>query len=339
MTTLYHTPRNQRRAFTLVELLVVIAIIGILVALLLPAVQAAREAARRMSCQNQLKQLGLAAQNHHDVHKFFPTGGWGWNWMGDSNRGFGEDQPGSAHHTSLPYIEQQPLWDLGYGAPPGPSAFAPGASNWQSGTSLHALHAQRLATVVPYAFCPSRRRPRLYPGLDIIINADSVAKMAKSDYVFNCGDLTYNEISGGPSTLSQGDSWSDSQWWGGRTLPNGVSYRRSKVRIANVTDGTSNTYWAGEKYLNIANYETGTDQADNENMWSGFDNDTYRNASRQPWKDREGVSDPQRYGSAHPGGLNMVYCDGSVHTITYNIELVIHKRLANREDGEPVPQL
>jgi len=323
-----NTPRSNRPAFTLVELLVVIAIIGILVALLLPAVQAAREAARRMSCQNQLKQMGLAAHNHHDTHKFFPTGGWGWNWMGDSTRGFGEDQPGGAHHNILPWMEQQALWDIGHGV--------------TNENQRYQEHVQRLSTVVPYAYCPSRRRPRTYPGLKIVNNASpNPDKMSKSDYVFNCGDQNYNEISGGPGSLSQGDSMSENSWWPGSTFnnrPTGVSFRRSKIRIAHVQDGTSNTYFAGEKYLNIKNYETGTDQADNENMWAGFDNDTYRTASKQPLKDREGLSDPNRYGSSHAGGLNMVYCDGSVHTITYNIELVIHKRLANRGDGEPVPQ-
>ena len=87
--------RRRRFAFTLVELLVVIAIIGILVALLLPAIQAAREAARRATCVNQLKQIALAWQLHHDTHKFFPSGGWGYRYMADPDRGFGEKQPGA----------------------------------------------------------------------------------------------------------------------------------------------------------------------------------------------------------------------------------------------------
>ena len=104
---------RRRRAFTLVELLVVITIIGILIALLLPAVQQAREAARRAQCSNNLKQASLAMLQHEEKYKFLPTGGWGWFWVGLPDRGMGKTQPGGWLYCILPFIEQQPLYDLG----------------------------------------------------------------------------------------------------------------------------------------------------------------------------------------------------------------------------------
>jgi prepilin-type N-terminal cleavage/methylation domain-containing protein len=137
-----------RRGFTLVERLVVIAIIGILVALLLPAVQAAREAARRNQCKNNLRQIGLAMLNHVDTKKYFPSGGWGAHWEADPNRGSGEDQPGSWIYNMLPYIEENALHDLGKGVDVSTAAYT------SAGTQLH-------QTPLVHFICPSRRQAKM----------------------------------------------------------------------------------------------------------------------------------------------------------------------------------
>ena len=167
----------QRRfaAFTLVELLVVIAIIGILIALLLPAVQSAREAARRASCLNNLKQFGLATQLHLNVNKRYPTGGWGPFWVGDPDRGNGKNQPGNWLFNLLPYVEEKALHDVAAG---------------QTGLLRRVSGILRMQTPMGMANCPSRRGSQLYtlqtsrqPYESFTINM-----VARGDYAINSGN-------------------------------------------------------------------------------------------------------------------------------------------------------
>ena len=143
---------HEQGGFTLVELLVVIAIIGILIALLLPAVQSARESARRMQCQNHLKQLALAMHGHHELHGFLASGGWGWLWTGDPDRGVGKNQPAGWNYDLLPFLEEQAVYDLGTDGQP-------------DRVTVEQLEGalRRDETPIPLFACPSRRAATLYP--------------------------------------------------------------------------------------------------------------------------------------------------------------------------------
>src|SRR3954453_14927337 len=153
--------RNRQR-FTLVELLVVIAIIGILVALLLPAVQAAREAARRNQCVNNLKQLSLGAMNHESTMKELPSSGLGYGWVGDPNYGFGRRQPGGWIYNVLPFIEEQAIHDMGMGV----------GTTWND-ANRKKIFADLDTKVVKTLICPSGRNGGPYALGSGFINRDS----------------------------------------------------------------------------------------------------------------------------------------------------------------------
>jgi prepilin-type N-terminal cleavage/methylation domain-containing protein len=316
--------RHSTAGFTLVELLVVIAIIGILVALLLPAVQSARESARRVQCSNNLKQLALAALNHHEVAGHFPTGGWGWWWVGDPDRGFSNKQPGGWVFNVMPFTEETARYDAASDGDP-------------ENITQKQLDAIRSIVVnpIPMINCPSRRAGQAFPKpIDGLFIAHNSAKnpaganvAGRSDYAINAGDRdwTYTSAMPGGSSLPGGpqmnyDLAKDFKWkWSPLGTPvvplpigtpadmasnslTGVSFQHSEVGIKHITDGTSRTYLIGERYLDPLGYETGRDGADNETWCTGFNNDNFRCAYEPPEQDRPGVAYSNRFGSVHPGG-------------------------------------
>jgi len=324
---------RRRDGFTLVELLVVITIIGILIALLMPAVQGARESARRAVCSNNLKQLGLASLQHVEKRGIFPTGGWGWHWVGDPDRGFDRRQTGGWVYNILPYLQQTAVYEL------------PRDDDPHKLTTKQKNGAREM-TLTPLTLmnCPSRRRSVLYAkpvnGRFIAFNATKNTKpnntAARGDYAANSGSQSRDEYFRGPKSLAKGDN-PNYGGWHNPANSNGISFERSEIRMAHVLDGTTRTIMLGEKYLNPDQYFSGRCPADNENMYTGFNNDNFRStkASRPILQDTPGYTSTYRFGSAHPVGTHFVFCDGSVHRLNYAMDSKVYSQLGNRKDDLP----
>jgi len=328
-------PRRLRRGFTLIELLVVIAIIGILIALLLPAVQAAREAGRQLQCQNNLKQIGLGFVNHEEAHAHFPAGGWGWGWVGDADRGAGIRQPGGWIYNVLPFVEQEALHDLGAG---------------ENDTRKRAANRRQAETPLSFFNCPTRRPALAYPYLTYNeggtggppLNFDEPDSVARTDYGAN-GGQTYTDPAtvgwwvAGPTTIPDGATLASKAAIINR-VANGIVYTLSTVSFTEIPDGASNTYMVGEKYLNPDFYFNGRDLGDNENMYIGDNGDISRWTYQPPMQDQAGLTTWIVFGSAHSAGFNVALCDGSVRMINYTIAAEIHACLGNRKDGRVIDQ-
>ncbi len=337
---------NPKAGFTLVELLVVITIIGILIALLLPAVQAAREAARRIQCTNNLKQLSLGFLDHEHINGFFPTGGWYWSLAGEPERGFGRRQPGGWTYTVLPYIEQQALFDLASGTPPTAGGTTPQARK----DKLSAM----IQTPLAMYYCPSRRNPLVCPDTSLTVypnypyNVGQHSASARTDYAANSGTIMALWPSSVPtqSFMAQVDApgfhWPAS-FDAALKVCDGITYVLSTVKMSDITDGTSNTYMLGEKYFNTDNYLDGRNGIDNNPIYCGFDWDWQRWVCEPdssgnwvgapPLPDQSGYDNYYRFGSAHATGLNMAFCDGSVRSINYTVDPQVQYCLGKRNDG------
>jgi prepilin-type N-terminal cleavage/methylation domain-containing protein/prepilin-type processing-associated H-X9-DG protein len=364
--------RSVQRAFTLVELLVVIAIIGILIALLLPAVQSAREAARRTQCKNHLRQIAVACLNYESSQKAFPAGGWGFRWMGDPDRGMGRGQPGGWIFQVCSYLEEADVFKVGTGL-----------TAAQKKTEL----TKQTSHVIPVFNCPSRRRAAALSGFapdgtvtdPTPYNADTADLLAKTDYAINGGHSSLSTIGGGPPALclSVYPNWGPGAAPPGNgcafmnTEPaiasgfSGISTDHTGAKLRQITDGTSKTILVGEKSIAPRFYDTGYgdapdwkhDDGDNNAMYEGYDWDTHRfpsgsfdnNGQPQgnlPRRDSDcdgfypaGSPCPQAInsstgmGSAHPGAMNISFCDGSVQSIDYDIDPLVWNDYGGRKDN------
>lgn len=324
-----------KSGFTLIELLVVIAIIAILVALLLPAVQQAREAARRTSCKSQLKQLGLALQNYHDVHSVFPIGE-GFAGMTAQFSGDCQGSPKRAPWTVLilPYLEQGALYDT--------FNFSQQFRGIYSETPTSGANFVASNQIVPVFHCPS------FPAPDGL-------------------HTNYFGVMGGGSTLP---NWAHAGAMPGRALwNNGTLFLNSKIGMRDLTDGTSNTVVIGETKYQLgprarsnglervgwassvracANGTPGVTAAVTDvpiNAYNGDGNsaDTLFTDGNAPNSlgTVNGVAarfnlQGRAFSSSHPGGCHFAFGDGSVHFISENIHHVTLTHLAIRNDGQVI---
>ncbi len=322
--------------FTLVELLVVISIIGILMGLLLPAVQSARESGRRTQCANNVHNLCLGFQQHLTDHGVYPTGGWGGGWMGDPDRACNQNQPGSWTYNVLPYIEQGPVHELGRDNSPGAITAVKQAGNAQAAQMILAIFN-----------CPTRRPAQVWPyvsGIQVY-NCSTVSATNRADYALNGGtQLILWGVGPAPTNAYAGNGFT------AMTGTDGIGCQQSQVSAAEVSDGLANTYMLGEKYVCPDNYFTGADCHDNNAIFCADDLNrfcwavtpltsprVYAPCNNPPMQDRKGFTDPpqagSRFGSAHTVSFNMAMCDGAVRSISYSIDPIVHSNLASRNDG------
>jgi prepilin-type N-terminal cleavage/methylation domain-containing protein/prepilin-type processing-associated H-X9-DG protein len=360
----------QRRGFTLVELLVVIAIIGILVALLLPAVQSAREAARRTECTNHIKQMMLAMHNLESAKKCFPSGGMApyssiENYLTDSSptnsnpqgQPLGPEKQGlSWAYQILPYLEESATYSIK-------------RADDLNGLIISAYH------------CPSKRGPtRSIYGAELMDYAGAVPSRSRSQlggaaiYAYVQDDTT----GWGTSGCAIQEFWGDvggnirfeqpdiqnldanffsnkkrfvgfmgvivrSNWCATCTADKQLVGWYKKIGFRQITDGSSNTMVLGEKRLHPNEYDglkaDGTAPWHDDWGWKeGWDPDTLRSTICLFGPDTNDyltlTSFGYDFGSPHPGGMNAGFADASVHLISYDIDRELFNRLGHRSDGE-----
>ncbi|QDV64518.1 DUF1559 family PulG-like putative transporter [Crateriforma conspicua] len=307
-------PTPLRSAFTLLELIVVLAITAILTGLVLMGVQSTRESSRQTTCKNRLRQIALGSQMHVGAHKHFPTNGWGFRWVGIDSRGFGVQQPGGWCFNLLPFVELE---------------------SWRSmfnGDANHLNGSDLFDREVSLFRCPSRPGPEIGPCSNATqpFNAVTIKAVAKTDFAICEGDFITDSREGPGDTSSLGQ---DLYEWPGTEKATGISFQRSRIRPRDVTAGLSNTYLIGEKHVSRTNYEGTGDRGYDQSLASGVDVDLSRWCHLHPGPDSDFPDRYRIFGSAHPSGFHMSFCDGAVRHVSYNIDLAVHHESGTRQSG------
>ena len=321
--------QSKKRGFTLIELLVVIAIIAILVALLLPAVQSAREAARRSQCKNNLKQIGLALHNYHDVYETLPLGvnntqrgGWGLSWW----------------TGVLPYLDQAPLYEK--------MTFDGTHTGWLwNGDPAGTANGNAVKDhIIPQMICPSSPLPA--------VGNVGFVNIVKAQYAGMGGATNGDGFTNGSTHPQRGCcSCCGSVVGGGQWADGGVLVWRRAFNFRDVVDGTANTIAVGEQSDFARNASGGLVQINNHHGWTmgsphanerkfGITNIRYQinSVNKDGGTSLSGVgnNDGPNNGffSAHSGGCHVLMVDGSAHFASENMDLRTLRLLATRDDGE-----
>jgi len=311
---------SRRSGFTLIELLVVIAIIAILIALLLPAVQQAREAARRTQCRNALKQLGLALHNYHDTFNQFPiSGGIATTTPANIMRAWvaGDHRKGSVLVKILPYVDQGPLYNsLDFNL------------DMEDGAKPNLAKLQR--TIIPTFLCPSDPAGGRHSNGTALSN---YSPSVGAQRMINCAAYP-----GAPFGWATGEPFSNSA----AAISGLFAMEAWGARIAEISDGTSNTIAVGE-ILPLCSDHTNRGWYVTSALWAAttgpINYATCDKTGDQPEPACDGQGDRATaiaFKSKHTGGAHFCLADGTVRFISQNIDYMTYQRLGDRRDNQVV---